>query len=231
MEHQEIKQIYSQRVGKKLQTGRDRAHSAKRGKSACPGKYVLPFRGQVLVTLTSISTCHQNLQLWQWMLFWGGKKRSLSSNKHEKQWPNGNSADFFFFLLQDFSEPLLLRKCAVNLWEGWWSAFSKSFSAKRPWWSSVHGLGNNDLDREVIFLGEMYFLGKCVMPARTRRIIALSYLELQQPGGQTSTKQLCFFTAKVWPFLSVIGFLIITVRPSIALVLQVWSMNRKYGDR
>lgn len=226
MEHQDIKQIYSQRVGKKLQTGRNRAHSAKRGKSARPGKNVLPFRGQVLMIPTSISTCHQNLAV---NIILRGKGRSLWSNKREKQWPNGNSAHFFF-LLQDFSEPLLLRKCTVNLWEGRWSAFSKSFSAKRPWWSSVHGLGNNGLDREVIFLGEMYFLGKCVMPARTLRIIALCYLELQQPSGQTSTKQLCFFTAKVWPFLSVIGFLISTVRPSITLVLQVWSRNRKYGD-
>lgn len=76
----------------------------------------------------------------------------------------------------------------------------------------------------------MYFLGKRVMPCGILRIIVLSYLELQQPGGQTSTKELCFPLAKVWPFLSVRSILIMTVRLPIALVFQVQSMNQKYAD-
>ena len=233
MEHQDIKQIYSQGSGKKPQGERNRAHLAKSRNSAglgrdgpaCWGQPSPHDSDQYLHVPPRSATLAVN-HIWM-----GGEKRCLWS---KQAWETSGLMEvprfvlfcFVLFLLQDFSEPLLLRKCIVNPWDGWQSTFPKMFSVNSPWWSPVRALGNSDLDHGVIFLGKMYFLGKRVMPCGILRIIALSYLQLQQPGGQTSTKELCFSLAKVWPFLSVRSILIMTVRLPIASVFQVQSMTR-----
>lgn len=99
-----------------MNTGRDKADSAKSRKSAGAGKNVLPCQGQASPRdQTSISTCFRKSAALAVHVILRREKRSLWSNKCE----NGGLLEVqqfcFFSLLQDFSESLLLQNCTVNL--------------------------------------------------------------------------------------------------------------------
>lgn len=140
MEHQEIKQIYGGGGQRGVDSG---TNTWTRGgtKQTQPRAGNLPVQErrfflakvrQALVIQTSISTCFRKSAALAVHVILRRGKRSLWSNKCE----NGGLLEVqqfcFFSLLQDFSEPLLLQKCTVNLQVHWRSAFHKRSQAKVP---------------------------------------------------------------------------------------------------
>ena len=121
MEHQDIKQIYSQGVGEKPQGERNRAHLAKSKNSAGLGRDGPACQGQpsphdsdqylhMPPRSAALTVNHIRMR---------GEKEFVVKTSVRNKWPDGSSIFcFVLFLLQDFSEPLLLRMCTVNPWDG-----------------------------------------------------------------------------------------------------------------